>query len=108
MSVDCGQNFAFYPLTEVNLDDASLLNGLQAIASWEQFLDHPKGAILGLYTAILYLPSILTAYLGDFVSQRFGRRLALTLGSFVVLAGSFINALAVNPGMWVAGKSSLL
>ncbi|KAH7006786.1 general substrate transporter [Ilyonectria destructans] len=94
----------FY-LVSVNLDDASLLNGLQAIASWEQFLDRPKGPTLGLYTATLYLPSILTAYLGDFVSQRFGRRLALTLGTFVVLAGSFINALAVNPGMWVAGRA---
>ncbi|KAJ4176364.1 hypothetical protein NW755_014453 [Fusarium falciforme] len=87
------------------VNDASLLNGLQAIDAWSQFLDHPKGPILGLYTATLYLPSILTAYLGDFVSQRFGRRLALALGSFVVLSGSFINALAVNPSMWVAGRA---
>lgn len=96
-----------FPLTRI-LDDASLLNGLQAIASWQQFLNHPKGPILGLYTAILYLPSIVTAYLGDFLSQRFGRRPALALGSFIVLAGSLVNALAINPGMWIAGKSSVL
>ncbi|CAG7560654.1 unnamed protein product, partial [Fusarium equiseti] len=85
--------------------DASLLNGLQAISSWHQFLNHPKGPTLGLYAAVLYLPSIITAYMGDFVSHRFGRKLALALGSFIVLAGSFVNALAVNPGMWVAGRA---
>ncbi|KEZ45040.1 hypothetical protein SAPIO_CDS2448 [Scedosporium apiospermum] len=89
-----------YSILVVN--DASLLNGLQAVASWGEFLDDPKGPILGLYTATLYLPSIVTAYLGDFVSQRFGRRLALTLGTLLVLAGSLINALAVKSEMWVA------
>jgi MFS family permease len=74
------------------------------MASWEEFLNYPKGATLGLYTATLYLPSIITAYLGDYMSQRFGRKVGVALGSFLVLAGSLINALAVNPGMWVAGK----
>ncbi|RSL42468.1 hypothetical protein CEP54_015472 [Fusarium duplospermum] len=93
----------FY-LTQTVADDARLLNGLQAIASWGDFANHPKGPILGLYTATLYLPSMATAYLGDFLSQRFGRRVALGVGSLIVLAGSLVNALAVNPGMWVAGR----
>ncbi|UKZ91446.1 uncharacterized protein TrAFT101_006424 [Trichoderma asperellum] len=100
----CDQNLDYRPGAETDLDDASLLTGLQAMASWGQFVDHPKGSILGLYTAILFLPSILTAYLGDFVSQHFGRRIALALGSLIVLAGSLINALAVNPAMWVTGR----
>jgi MFS family permease len=74
------------------------------MASWEEFLHYPKGAILGLYAATLYLPSIITAYLGDYMSQCFGRKVGVALGSFLVLAGSLINALAVNPAMWVAGK----
>jgi MFS family permease len=86
------------------LDDAGLLNGLQAVTSWNEFFDHPKGTTLGLYAASLYLPSIVTAYLGDFLSQRFGRRITLALGSFVVLAGGFINAFANSAGMWVAGN----
>ncbi|EEU33855.1 uncharacterized protein NECHADRAFT_55927, partial [Fusarium vanettenii 77-13-4] len=93
----------FY-LTQILLDDASLLNGLQAIASWGEIVNHPKGPILGLYTATLYLPSMITAYLGDFLSRPYGRRIALGLGSLIVLAGSLVNALAVNPGMWVAGR----
>lgn len=86
------------------LDDAGLLNGLQAVTAWNEFFDHPKGTILGLYAASLYLPSIVTAYLGDFLSQRFGRRVTLALGSFLVLAGGFINTFANSAGMWVAGN----
>ncbi|GFF57348.1 sugar transporter (hexose transporter [Aspergillus udagawae] len=87
------------------IDDAGLLNGLQAVASWNEFFDHPQGTTLGLYAASLYLPSFLTAYLGDFLSQRFGRRYTLALGSFVVLAGGLINAFANSAGMWVAGRA---
>ncbi|KAL5686488.1 hypothetical protein EMGR_002782 [Emarellia grisea] len=94
-----------HPLTQMLLDDAGLLNGLQAVTSWNEFFDHPKGTILGLYAASLYLPSIVTAYLGDFLSQRFGRRITLALGSFIVLAGGFINAFASSAGMWVAGRA---
>jgi MFS family permease len=85
-------------------DDAGLLNGLQAVDSWNRFFDHPTGTTLGLYAASLYLPSIVTAYLGDYLSERFGRRFALAVGSFIVLAGGFINAFATNAGMWVAGN----
>jgi MFS family permease len=85
------------------LDDAGLLNGLQALPSWNQYFDHPKGSILGLYAASLYLPTIVTAYIGDILSQRFGRRFTLALGSFIALAGACINAFANSAGMWVAG-----
>lgn len=86
------------------LDDAGLLNGLQAVVAWNEYFDYPKGTTLGLYAASLYIPSIVTAYLGDFLSQHYGRRCALAVGSVLVLAGSFINAFAINSGMWVAGK----
>ncbi|KAF7133887.1 hypothetical protein CNMCM5793_005353 [Aspergillus hiratsukae] len=86
------------------VNDAGLLNGLQALPSWNQYFDHPKGSILGLYAASLYLPTIVTAYVGDILSQRFGRRFTLALGSFIALAGACINAFANSAGMWVAGR----
>ncbi|KAG4427175.1 hypothetical protein IFR05_017342, partial [Cadophora sp. M221] len=87
------------------VNDAGLLNGLQAIDAWSEFFDHPKGTRLGLYAASLYLPSVITAYIGDFLSDRYGRRIALAVGALLVLAGSFINALAINSAMWVAGRA---
>ncbi|PLB53259.1 general substrate transporter [Aspergillus steynii IBT 23096] len=86
------------------LDDTGLLNGLQALESWQVYLNHPKGMLLGLYAATLYLPTIFTAYIGDIISHHFGRRIALLLGSFFVLAGGLINAFATNPAMWIIGR----
>jgi MFS family permease len=88
---------------QVEVDDSGLLNGLQAIHSWDVFLNHPRGAILGLYAATLFLPSIVTAYIGDVVAARYGRKIALAIGSFLALLGALINALATNPAMWAAG-----
>ncbi|WWC89935.1 uncharacterized protein L201_004864 [Kwoniella dendrophila CBS 6074] len=87
------------------VNDASLLNGLQAIGAWAKFANHPVGNVLGLYAASFYLPTIFTAYIGDILAQRLGRRKTIIIGSLVVLAGSFLNALASNVAMWVAGRA---
>ncbi|KAH9875145.1 hypothetical protein J1614_004635, partial [Plenodomus biglobosus] len=84
--------------------DGGLLNGLQAIAAWNVFLDYPRGPILGLYAATLFLPSIVTAYIGDYMSARYGRRLALATGTFLAFVGALVNTFATNAGMWVAGR----
>ncbi|KFY50103.1 hypothetical protein V495_00347, partial [Pseudogymnoascus sp. VKM F-4514 (FW-929)] len=103
--VSIDNQFLLCPQAQMILDDAGLLNGLQAVVAWNEYFDYPKGTTLGLYAASLYIPSIVTAYLGDFLSQHYGRRCALAVGSVLVLAGSFINAFAMNSGMWVAGRA---
>ncbi|OWZ80453.1 sugar transporter [Cryptococcus neoformans Tu401-1] len=85
--------------------DASLLNGLQAIRAWEEFMHYPTGNLLGLYAASFFLPTIFTAYIGDYCARRLGRIKTVALGTLIILAGSLINALATNPGMWVAGRA---
>ena len=88
------------------LDDTSLLNGLQALSSWTEFVHHPYGTTLGLYAASLFLPSIATAYLGDLLSHHLGRRIALAIGSAIVLLGGLVNTFAINTGMWAAGMGT--
>ncbi|CAG8898346.1 unnamed protein product [Penicillium egyptiacum] len=39
------------------------------------------------------------------MSERFGRKLALAVGSVSVFGGALINALATTPGMWLAGRA---
>lgn len=55
--------------------------------------------------ASYFLPSVFTAFIGDYLSTRYGRRTGIAVGNLLVLAGSLINAFAVNIGMWVAGTS---
>lgn len=83
---------------------ASLLGGFQANPSWIKFFNAPKGTTLGLYAASYFLPSVFTAYLGDFISGRYGRRWAIFVGMFLMLAGGVINAFAVNVAMWIVGR----
>lgn len=68
-----------------------------------RFLHYPTGNLLGLYAASFFLPTIFTAYIGDYCARRLGRRKTVALGTLIILCGSLINALATNPGMWVAG-----
>jgi MFS family permease len=73
-----------------------------------RYFDHPTGNRLGLYAASLYIPSIPAAFLGDVVADKFGRRVAIYIGSIIVIAGSLLNSLAINVPMWIAGRSSPL
>lgn len=83
---------------------ASLMGGFQAIPSWVKFFNAPKGTTLGLYSAAYFLPSVVTSYIGDFLSSRYGRRCAILVGMSLMLIGGFINALAVNIAMWLVGR----
>lgn len=73
---------------------------------WNHFFNYPRATTFGLYAASLYLPTVFTAYIGDSISQRYGRKMALYGGSFLVTAGGFINTFAINAAMWVAGEFS--
>jgi len=83
---------------------ASLLGGFQAVPSWNKFFKAPKGMTLGLYAASYFLPSVFTSYIGDFLSGRYGRRMAISVGMLCMLVGGIINAFAVNIAMWLVGR----
>ncbi|WWD05340.1 hypothetical protein V865_003413 [Kwoniella europaea PYCC6329] len=84
--------------------DQSLLTGLQALPQWNAFFGSPSGNKLGLIAASIFLPSIVTAFIGDFIAYRYGRRYAIWIGSILILIGALVNALAVNLGMFIGGR----
>lgn len=69
------------------------------------YFHSPTGNILGLYAASIFLPSIFTAFIGDYISSRYGRRIAIWIGSVFIIAGALVNGLAKNPGMFIGGAS---
>ena len=91
-------------LTRPHVVGGSLLQGFQAIPAWQRFFNFPKGAKLGLLSASYFLPSVPSAFLGDWVSTKYGRRACIATGMLFVLIGTFVNAFAVNVGMWIGGK----
>ncbi|KAK5728536.1 hypothetical protein LTR15_001672 [Elasticomyces elasticus] len=84
--------------------DAALLNGLQAMDQWNDYFDTPKGNLLGLISASLFLPAIFTPYIASAINDRWGRKVTLAFGSLLLILGAFINAFATNLGMFIAGR----
>ena len=85
--------------------DASLLNGLQAMDQWNTYFNDPSGSTLGLISASLFLPAIITPYFASYISDRWGRKMCLAVGSLVLILGAFINAFANTLGMFIAGRT---
>ncbi|KAJ5116820.1 hexose transporter protein [Penicillium angulare] len=84
---------------------ASLLTGFQAMPSWQQYFKSPKGALLGIYVASFFIPSIFTSFIGDIISTRWGRRWCIFIANIIILAGSLVNAFATSIGMWCGDRA---
>lgn len=87
-----------------SFSDASLLNGLQAMDQWQTYFNEPSGNTLGLISASLFLPAIVTPYIASWISDTWGRKICLAVGSLILILGAFINAFANSLGMFIAGR----
>ncbi|GFZ46304.1 hypothetical protein JCM24511_04551 [Saitozyma sp. JCM 24511] len=87
--------------------DGSLLNGLQTVPKWQKDFDSPTGNILGLIAASFYLPKIITPSIASWISDRWGRRICLLIGSVISVAGALINTFATGRGMLIGGRAVL-
>ncbi|KAL3466373.1 general substrate transporter [Aspergillus heterothallicus] len=71
--------------------DSSLLNGLQSVPKWQEYFDHPTGAILGFMSASCPLGAILSTPFSAIISDRYGRRWSILIGSIIMIAGVAIQ-----------------
>jgi MFS family permease len=76
--------------------DGSMLNGLQALDTWKLTFNNPTGAILGLLSASYPLGAIVSTPFSAFVSDRFGRRWSIFIGSFIMLVGVVAQSASQN------------
>jgi MFS family permease len=76
--------------------DGSMLNGLQALNTWKGTFNNPKGAILGLLSASYPLGAILSTPVSSFISDRFGRRWSILIGSIIMIIGVIVQAASQN------------
>ncbi|KAJ0418732.1 general substrate transporter [Aspergillus carlsbadensis] len=84
--------------------DGSMLNGIQTVRAWQSEFNHPAGGILGLVTTSQIIGSASALTLGPYLADRFGRRLPITLGSFIVILGVALQGGAMNLGMFIGSR----
>lgn len=84
--------------------DASLMNGLQAIPEWKTYFNNPSGSVLGLISASLFLPAIVTPFAASWINGRWGRKICLAVGALLLILGAFLNAFATNLATFIGGR----
>ncbi|KAH6990016.1 general substrate transporter [Ilyonectria destructans] len=87
--------------------DGSMMNGLQTLPQWRTFFDSPDGAVLGLMNAVYPLGKVISLPLVAFISDRFGRKIPLSVGLVACVAFAIMQAMAQNFGTFVAARALL-
>ncbi|KAF9770774.1 hypothetical protein IL306_011619 [Fusarium sp. DS 682] len=65
--------------------DASMMSGLQAVPSWDKYFGQPRGALLGIMSAILPLGCVVATPFISFVGDRWGRRMGIFVGAVIMI-----------------------
>ncbi|KAJ5506448.1 Major facilitator superfamily domain general substrate transporter [Penicillium expansum] len=84
--------------------DGSVLNGLQAVATWQTYFNSPKGALLGVVNASYNLGGLITLPIVPYVNDKFGRKHSITFGSTILIIGVALQSASQNIGMFLASR----
>ncbi|TFK23548.1 hexose transporter [Coprinopsis marcescibilis] len=84
--------------------DSSMMNGLQAVGSWDIYFNSPRKVELGLMSAIYSLGAIAAVPVVPFITDKFGRRFAIFFGSVIMVAGAILQTASQNFAMFVMSR----
>ena len=84
--------------------DGSIVNALQSMDSWQDYFNHPKGSLLGLFTCIMSVGSITAIPLVPYVADILGRRWGIIIGCVIMLLGVVLQSISINFRMFIAAR----
>ncbi|KAL3479981.1 general substrate transporter [Aspergillus californicus] len=84
--------------------DGSMMNGLQTLSYWQEYFNHPRGAILGLFNASMSLGSLLGLFVVPYLIDWRGRKMGLVVGCLIMLLAVGLQSGAQSFGMFVAAR----
>jgi MFS family permease len=85
--------------------DGSLMNGLQTLPEWQIFMNHPSGAWLGFINAVSPLGGIIGYPPQAWLSNHYGRKLPLYIGTFFMVLAGVLQASAQVPSVFVVSRA---
>ncbi|KAF4980216.1 hypothetical protein FZEAL_3727 [Fusarium zealandicum] len=84
--------------------DGSVLTSLQGVEAWKSQFYSPTGALLGITSASYPLGAILSTPFSAIISDRFGRRLSIIIGGFVMILGVIMQCASTSIGLFIGGR----
>ncbi|OJJ03930.1 hypothetical protein ASPVEDRAFT_54217 [Aspergillus versicolor CBS 583.65] len=96
--------FSFVLFSASNGYDGALMNGLQALPLWQNFMGHPTGAWLGFMNACTSLGGVIMAWPSAWVSQKWGRKSGIYLGYVFLVVSVILQTVAPSPAAFIAGR----
>ncbi|KAK9452701.1 hexose transporter [Dipodascopsis uninucleata] len=84
--------------------DGSMMNSLQTVSYWDDFFNNPRGSSLGLLSASMSLGAIISSPIAPFVADRLGRRVNITVGSIIMIAGAIIQCESKTFAVFVVSR----
>lgn len=84
--------------------DASSMNGLQSLPSWQEYFDHPTGAILGTMSNGLSIGTLISIPIVMWIIDYLGRKKVVMLGCAVIIVGAALQGSAQNFGMFTGAR----
>jgi MFS family permease len=96
--------FCMILFSSANGYDGSMMNGLQALPQWQEFMGHPTGAWLGFVNAVQSLGAFALYPAVAWSNNRFGRKKTIGVGYFWLALGAALQTGARSPAMFVLGR----
>ncbi|PGH08300.1 hypothetical protein AJ80_07896 [Polytolypa hystricis UAMH7299] len=90
--------------TGYGFDVGSMMNGLQSIEQWWSYFGSPSTSILGTINAIFPIGKFLGLFLTAWASDRYGRKLPMYTGYFLMVVGAVIQGAAQNLPMFIIAR----
>nr|AMB48854.1 sugar transporter [Fusarium camptoceras] len=87
--------------------DGSLMNGLQALPNWNEFMGMPQGAWLGFINAIYWFCNGVAFFVAAWTSNKYGRKSGIYAGHVFLIAGTVLQTAAHNQASFIAARALL-
>ncbi|KAI5810679.1 general substrate transporter [Pyronema omphalodes] len=84
--------------------DISSMSGVLGTEAYKKYFDNPLGSRQGGITCAMPAGSLFGALISSFISDKWGRKVAIQIGAVIWIIGSIIQCAAQNVGMLVAGR----
>ncbi|RPA91807.1 hypothetical protein L873DRAFT_1818862 [Choiromyces venosus 120613-1] len=73
----------------------SIMNGLQAVETWDTYFNKPRGAILGIMNSIYSLGAVYMMPIVLWMNDKYGRKMTTIVGS-IIMIGAILQTASVH------------